>query len=577
MKYKMPYKARWIEWDDEKLAFWKTNGKADLAEELMRLYHDEYVPNRLSFFLAHGGGLDFLNDTTHDVVLLRAPNQVGKSIHMIAWVLFHILPCDPDWPCFKTNGIIYRKWQGPKKFFMGSYMWLHMQRNIYSKMAELCPVDELKEYSPHWVPKDSRAKRKTPNWKNHPSVPFACGSLTDLFAYSEPDSVAESMTYDGGALDEQAPVNMFDGFYARGTTVDDFHVAIVYTPHIVEGRPDTGAGTWLQKLDNGTDTKGLDSKVYVISMDQVPDAIVSKENKAHYKEKYITQPQKSGNLKQIRAGRSRWYGEYEASSGLIYDNWEPAVHWIDPFPIPARWPRFRAIDPGRKDPCAAIWAALSPWGHLVFYREYYEIGLGVYKNAKNIIEMSGNIRIDDGQITEESGTRFTYREAVIGERYVYTVMDGRAFKKPTDDASETLGQLYYDAGIDCEQASGMHYDQSLPKVREWFEPTKGLKHILVAVGVKEKFCDFPGHELMNASRISFFNTLHRARMAIESYVNKPTSEKPEAGDDHLPDCIRYMIIHEPRWIPTAISRPKRIEPVRGNAYTGFLSPNVVVT
>lgn len=576
MTRKMPYRGDWLVWDDVKLADWRATGKADLADELERLYHDEYCQNRLSFFLSHGGGTDFLNDHEHRVVLLRAPNQVGKSYAMLAWLLFHVLPTDPDWPCYQYNGLKFRKWEGPQKYFMASYMWLHMQRNLWPKLAELCPVDELKEYSPLWTPKDSRSRRKTPNWKAHPSVPFACGSKVDLFAYSEPSSVAESMTYHGGAFDEQAPVDMFDGFYARFTTTDDPHVAIVYTPHVVEGRPDTGAGTWLQKLDNGTDTKGLDSKVYVISMDQVPDSIISKENKEHYRIKYIDQPKLSGNLKQIRSGRSRWYGEYEASSGLIYDNWEPAIHWIDPFPIPAHWPRYRAIDPGRVDPCACLWAAMSPWGHLVFYREYYEVGFGTYENAKRIIEASGNIRVQDGQVTEDSGVRYTFKELCTGERYVSTVMDPRAFKKPTDDTSETLGQLYYDAGIDAEQASAMQYIGALPKVREWFEPTKGLKHILVAAGIKQVFCDFPGHELKDAPRISFFNTLKRTRMSLEAYVNKDGTEKPEKGDDHLPDAMRYLILGEPRYVPqTPPSKQSKPISVSSNRYTGFMGSAIV--
>lgn len=64
-----------------------------------------------------------------------------------------------------------------------------------------------------------------------------------------------------------------------------------------------------------------------------------------------------------------WTVGYE---GLVYDNYDPAVHVVDPFELDPKWPRFRSIDFGYNNPFVCQWYCLTPDDVLVLYREIYE-------------------------------------------------------------------------------------------------------------------------------------------------------------------------------------------------------------
>lgn len=64
-------------------------------------------------------------------------------------------------------------------------------------------------------------------------------------------------------------------------------------------------------------------------------------------------------------------GEWCAAEGMVYENWDDAVHYVDWFRPPDEWPRYWAIDFGYTDPfCAGMWA-VDPDGRLYLYRHIY--------------------------------------------------------------------------------------------------------------------------------------------------------------------------------------------------------------
>jgi len=64
-------------------------------------------------------------------------------------------------------------------------------------------------------------------------------------------------------------------------------------------------------------------------------------------------------------------GEWCAAEGMVYDNWDDAVHFVDWFRPPDEWPRYWAIDFGYTDPfCAGMWA-VDPDGRLYLYKHIY--------------------------------------------------------------------------------------------------------------------------------------------------------------------------------------------------------------
>jgi len=64
-------------------------------------------------------------------------------------------------------------------------------------------------------------------------------------------------------------------------------------------------------------------------------------------------------------------GLWVAAEGQVYEGWDPAVHVIDPFEIPALWPRLWVLDFGFTNPFVWQWWAKDPDSRLYLYREIY--------------------------------------------------------------------------------------------------------------------------------------------------------------------------------------------------------------
>ena len=587
MIHKLPFQGRWYVFSDKDMLTWPKDEAEQLAE-LLR----QYYANRLSFFLGHGPQVTFINDDDVDMGIIYAGNQYGKSISLICWLARRMLPVQDYWEAVKNHGMKVREWKGPRKGAIASYiMTQQIQRMIWPAISEIWPADELKEYSAQWRPKDKRVKRKHPSWNAAPSIHLACGSRLDFFAYHQAQEAFESMPYDFWAFDEQVPEDKFDGAFARGTTIEDFQCASAMTPHHVKGRPDTGAHCWVTRMTAGLLDKGITWKNHHISLEDVPTVLISEKKRATLYKKYITVPEESGNQKKIREGRSRYFGLPESSEGLVYDNWDRSLQWIDPFEIPHGWTRFRGVDPARTDVFAVPWAAMAPWGDLVFYREYYEYGLGMEKNVDNIITMSGNHREAVGTIEGEYGNiRKRYEEVQEKEKYAFSVMDGRTFASPSQDPAITMGQVFASMGLRCVQASGMRNFGAVPIVKEWFEPIAGRPHILVKMGLKKEILDKDGKPITAAPRLYVFNTMVKFRGEIEAYCKKPGSDDPEDGNDHLMTAMKYIILQNPRYDgPPATElhkkkdrhckhqRHKREQNSGVNKYTGYVRNGRLIT
>ena len=81
----------------------------------------------------------------------------------------------------------------------------------------------------------------------------------------------------------------------------------------------------------------------------------------------------------IAERKAKLEGDWWTFTGQVFDEWrfehfagepENAVHLIDPFPIPAFWPRIAAIDWGHTAMTWMGWAAVAPNGQAFVYRQY---------------------------------------------------------------------------------------------------------------------------------------------------------------------------------------------------------------
>lgn len=578
MKYCLPHRGIWRTFTDEELQEHIESGHPETAKAKRELW-EEFEKNRLAFFLGHGGQVPFINDRDHDLVILDAGNQWGKTVALIVWLLTRAIPCKKEtWPCFTPeHGLDWHEWDGPKKCAIASYeMSVHCRRNLWPKLRDMIPAAQFKHRNKDGTP-------KAPNWQAAPCVDLMCGTTIDFFAYRQPAEAFESMSYDLWAFDEQVPEDIFDAAYARGTTSENFQAAIAMTPHIVPGRPNTGAGGWVVRMRNGLLSKGINWSEHHISAKDVPPEIVSEKKKKQLYKKYITEPQASGNQRKIREGRSRWEGLPESSEGLVYDNWDTNVHWIDPVPINPDWTLQRTVDHGQHDPCATLWSAYTQWGDLILFREYYENEPSIARNVHAIIEMSGNRREKVSEIRDEyeGSVRAIFTEVEMTEHYQFTVMDPRSFSSPAD-SGDSLGMKYNELGLPAVKidGTGIRDIYALPQVHDWFEMDPERTHLLYRLGVRDPktspILGADGKPIVGAPKLYVFNTLSHFRAEIEGYIYKLDSEKPVDKHDHSLTALKYLILARPRYdgaLTIQEAYPEAYGQDEANARTGYAGAN----
>ncbi len=87
-------------------------------------------------------------------------------------------------------------------------------------------------------------------------------------------------------------------------------------------------------------------------------------------------------------------GKWVQAEGAVYDTFNQAVHVIDPFPVPADWRRFRAIDFGYTNPFVCQWWAMDGDDRMYLYREIYQTQRIVEDHARQITLLSSGERFE---------------------------------------------------------------------------------------------------------------------------------------------------------------------------------------
>lgn len=104
---------------------------------------------------------------------------------------------------------------------------------------------------------------------------------------------------------------------------------------------------------------------------------------------------KLDNLTGVRHARLR-RGLWVAAEGLIYEDYNPAVHLVDKFKVPDDWPRYWSVDFGFTNPFVCQFWAQDPDGRLYLYRELYRTKKTVDQHAADL----KSLLIKDGQWIE---------------------------------------------------------------------------------------------------------------------------------------------------------------------------------
>lgn len=87
-------------------------------------------------------------------------------------------------------------------------------------------------------------------------------------------------------------------------------------------------------------------------------------------------------------------GLWVAAQGMYFTEFDPAIHVVKPFEIPADWPRWFAVDYGFSAPFCCLWFARCPEDRRIYvYRELYGAGLRDEQQAQKILDSTGDEQI----------------------------------------------------------------------------------------------------------------------------------------------------------------------------------------
>jgi phage terminase large subunit len=100
-------------------------------------------------------------------------------------------------------------------------------------------------------------------------------------------------------------------------------------------------------------------------------------------------------------------GKWVQAEGAVYPLYDPQIHLLDPFEIPARWRRIRSIDFGYTNPFVCQWWALDDDDRMYLYREIYMTQRTVAEHAPLILKLSANERIEQTICDHDAEDRAT--------------------------------------------------------------------------------------------------------------------------------------------------------------------------
>ena len=198
-------------------------------------------------------------------------------------------------------------------------------------------------------------------------------------------------------------------------------------------------------------------------------------------------------------------GDWSSNEGSAFPEFNSNIHVIEPFDIPANWPRFRAADYGYGSYTGVLWFTVAPSEQLIVYRELYVSKV----TAVDLADMINEI------------------ESKAGERMRYGVLDSSLWHNRGDTGPSLAEQMIL---------RGCRWRPS--------DRSRGSR----VAGKNEIHRRLQVDEFTEEPRLVIFNN---CRNLISQLPSLPTDKNnPEDVDtnseDHLYDALRYGCMTRPR-------------------------------
>lgn len=197
------------------------------------------------------------------------------------------------------------------------------------------------------------------------------------------------------------------------------------------------------------------------------------------------------------------YGDWDVNEGAAFTEFNRNIHVIEPFDIPASWPRFRAADYGYGSYTGVLWFAVAPDEQLIVYRELFVSKVTAWDLADMILEIEQ------------------------GDKIRYGVLDSSLWHNRGDRGPSLAEQM-------------------ISKGCRW-RPADRSKGSRVS-GKNEIHRRLQVDEFTGEPRMVFFNTCRNLIAQLPALpLDKNNPEDVDTNsEDHLYDALRYGVMSRPR-------------------------------
>lgn len=220
----------------------------------------------------------------------------------------------------------------------------------------------------------------------------------------------------------------------------------------------------------------------------------------------VKELEKSMSYEQLE---SRKYGNFVGGGGLVYNEFDPNIHIIEPFTVPYDWYDIMSIDPGLHNPLSCHWYAVDYDGNVYVIAEHYQ-------SDKDIIYHSNCIKDICKKLNWHTDSNGRY----------YALIDSAANQR-TLASPKSVSELFYDNGISVNTRVNKDLFSGISRVKSYLKDASGNAKLFI------------------------FKTCTNLIREIKSYFWSQ-NDVPYKRDDHALDELRYYIMSKPT--------PKKVYP-----------------